>query len=161
MLLFLPVQSHGTQIVCPEQKCSEVLKWENSKYCRKAKASRLPGSSHHGAGITYWVSENHRKVPTVSSDQAFGFWVRLYPTHRAAQLYFAFKGFQTNFEMNAMVFLARRHWGNLPAVCPNFLPSAQSSVGQIICSRLGSHTRCPVHSQPGKPTRHRVGRSLV
>ena len=52
MLLFLHVQSHGNQRVCPEQKCSEVLRWENSKYCTKIKAGRLPETSHHSAGIT-------------------------------------------------------------------------------------------------------------
>lgn len=105
MLLFLHVQSHGNQRVCPEQKCSEVLRWENSKYCTKIKAGRLPETSHHSAGIT--GSQRIAAKPLQGSQirpMASGLGCTQL---RVIQLYFDFKGFQSNFEMNAMDLGAR------------------------------------------------------
>lgn len=52
VIYFLHVQNNDNQIVGPDQKCCEVLKWKDSKYQRMVAVGKLPGPSLHTAGIT-------------------------------------------------------------------------------------------------------------
>lgn len=114
------MQRNDHQIVWPDLKCSEILKWKNSKCHRKADAGRPPGPSHPNTRTT--ASQGITESP-LQHDQlrplAFG---QGCPQRTQTYSFLLPAEFRQIFETNVMVSPARWHWGKPSCDPPQFPP---------------------------------------